>query len=152
MLTAEQAADYLLHMVDVDSGDVMTNLRLQKLLYYAQAWHLAFTAHPLFQEDFEAWTHGPVVRSLYDKFKECEWRSLPVPTDQMPDVLAESRQILDEVWEQYGQFSASYLEELTHQEAPWIEARGDREPGDRCSAIISKDSMRDYYAGLAGAA
>lgn len=152
MLTAEQAADYLLHMVDVDSGDVMTNLRLQKLLYYAQAWHLAFTARPLFEDDFEAWTHGPVVRSLYNKFKEYDWRPWPVPSSEMPGIPEESRPILDEVWEQYGQFSATYLEDLTHQEAPWINARGDREPADRCSGIISKESMRDYYAGLAGAA
>lgn len=152
MLTAEQTADYLLHMVDVDSGDAMTNLRLQKLLYYAQAWHLAFTGHPLFEEDFEAWTHGPIVRSLFNKFKEYEWHPLPVPSSEMPEIPGESRQILGEVWEQYGQFSATYLEDLTHQEGPWIDARGDREPGDRCSAIISKESMRNYYAGLAGAA
>ena len=65
MLTAAQVADYFLSLVDEDAGDSMTNLRLQKLLFYAQAWHLALTNRPLFEEDFEAWVHGPVIPSFY---------------------------------------------------------------------------------------
>ena len=56
--TAEQVAEYFLLLVDDDAGDVMTNLRLQKLVYYAQAWRLAILDEALFEDDFEAWVHG----------------------------------------------------------------------------------------------
>ncbi len=166
MLTAEQVADYFLRLVDEDSGDGISNLKLQKLVYYAQAWHLAVTGEPLFLDDLEAWKHGPVVRSLYIKYKHFGWEPIripsltpvvlnakpwefmviPRPRTPVPDIDAGTRSILNEVWQTYGQFSAKRLEELTHTENPWIDARRGCGPGDASRSIISIDVMRNYYS------
>lgn len=168
MLTAEQVADYFLRLVDEDAGDSISNLKLQKLVYYAQAWHLAITGEPLFADCIEAWAHGPVVPSLYSKYKIFGWEPirplvalqvnrlpvavswegvpLPRPDTPIPDIDPQTQGILDDVWAAYGQFTAKRLEELTHSEDPWIEAREGCRPGDPSNAIISHDAMRAYYA------
>ncbi len=147
MLTADQVADYFILRVDESSGDVMTNLRLQKLVYYAQAWHLALTGEPLFEDDFEAWVHGPVIPHLYRRFKENGWRAIDrAATSPMPEIDDETRGILEEVWSAYGQFSATHLEELTHGEIPWLDARRGYDAGTSCSEVIPQAAMRDYYA------
>ena len=67
--SAQQIADYLIafsHSV----GDPISNLKLQKLLYYAQAWYLALHNEPLFPESIEAWVHGPAVPPVYGN---CSW-------------------------------------------------------------------------------
>ncbi|MDQ2829172.1 MAG: DUF4065 domain-containing protein [Chloroflexota bacterium] len=148
MLTIDQVADYFLSCVDEEAGDNMTNLRLQKLVYYAQAWHLALVGAPLFEEDFEAWLHGPANYELWSKYKAYKWNPLPKPTAPTVEMDDETIDILNEVWDAYGQFSAKHLEQLTHSEDPWINARKRRNcsPGDNCSEIITKDEMRNYYA------
>lgn len=124
MMTADHVADYFILRVDESTGDVMTNLRLQKLVYYAQAWHLALTGKPLFDDDFEAWIHGPVVPHLYRRFKDNGWRPIDrAATSPILPMDDETRDVLEEVWSAYGQFSATHLEELTHSEDPWIDAR-----------------------------
>lgn len=171
MLTAEQVADYFLRLVDEDAGDSISNLKLQKLVYYAQAWHLAITGQPLFADRIEAWVHGPVVPGLYNKYKFFGWEPirplatprvfsrsfvatgieskvapLPRPDTPLPDIDPQTQEILDDVWDTYGQFTAKRLEELTHSEVPWIDARQGCGPGDLSNAIISHDAMRAYYA------
>lgn len=116
MLTVEQVADYFLLQVDEVAGDVMTNLRLQKLVYYAQAWHLAIAEKPLFQDDVEAWVHGPVVPCLYYAYRDYGWQPIPRPDRDAVAMDDQTRELLDEVWDTYGQFSAKALENLTHSE------------------------------------
>jgi len=143
---------------------------LQKLVYYTQAWHLAITGQPLFADRIEAWVHGPVVPSLYDKYKVFGWEPirplatpqlfsrlpvaagkewagapLPRPDAPLPDIDPQTQEILDDVWAAYGQFTAKRLEELTHSEDPWIDAREGCGAGDSSNAIISQDAMRAYY-------
>lgn len=146
MLTVEQVADYFLLQVDEDAGDVMTNLRLQKLVYYAQAWHLAIVGKPLFQDDVEAWVHGPVVPRLYYAYRDYGWQPIPRPDRDAVAMGDQTRELLDEVWDTYGQFSAKALENLTHSEDPWSDARSGYEPGTLCQEVISKEAMRLYYA------
>ena len=74
--TAERVADYIIRSAH-ESGELITNLKLQKLVYYAQAWHLALFDEPLFDDPIEAWVHGPVVSSLYSKFPEHRQRLNP---------------------------------------------------------------------------
>jgi len=170
MLTAEQVADYFLRLVDEDSGDSISNLKLQKLVYYAQAWHLAITGEPLFTDRIEAWVHGPVVPSLYSKYKVFGWEPirplatlqifnrspvavrkeweaapLPRPDTPLPNIDAQTQEILDDVWDAYGQFTAKRLEELTHDEDPWKDLREGCKPGDASNAVISTEAMRAYY-------
>ena len=144
--TAQQVAEYFLLLVDQEAGDLMTNLRLQKLLYYAQAWHLAILGRPLFNDDFEAWVHGPVIPSLYSMYRIHGWSAIPAPdsTDFSPS--EESRGVIKEVWGTYSQYSAKRLEEISHGEAPWQHAREGYGPADRCNVVICKEDIRQYYA------
>ncbi len=120
-LTAQDVADYFLARVDVKSGDVMTPLKLQKLLYYVQGLHLAMAdGEPLFAESLCAWKHGPVVRSIYRRYRKFEHRPIDPPARlQVDKYPPETSEILDAVYSNYGQFSAKKLEDMTHEEPPW---------------------------------
>jgi uncharacterized phage-associated protein len=72
-----RVAEWFINRADRQAGDDMTHLKLQKLIYFAQAWHLANTGEPLFSEEMQAWTHGPVVPSVWHKYKQFQWESIP---------------------------------------------------------------------------
>lgn len=144
--TAADVAEFFLSAVDESSGDNMTNLRLQKLLYYAQGWHLALLEEPLFSEDIQAATHGPVVRPLYEKYKQYGGERIPsVGHFSQTLFKRSSRDVLGQVWRTYGQFSAKRLEDMTHQERPWLEAREGCMDNERSNVVISHDVMWDYF-------
>lgn len=147
--TASQIAKWLLSAIDRDSGDSITPLKLQKLIYYAQAWSLALPkrAYPLFEEDMQAWAHGPVVESVFHEYKHAGWDALPAP-DEVPEIAEKDAAHLSEILSVFGEFSAKHLERMTHHEDPWLEARGDILPEARSNAVISKERMMDYYRGL----
>jgi uncharacterized phage-associated protein len=120
MITALQAAEYLLTLDDRSGGDLTSHLKLQKLLYYAQGVHLAMHNKPLFSGRIEAWQHGPVCPSVYRRYRDYTSECLPLPTHFDPLSLPkEARKTLDEVHRVYGQFSAWRLREMTHSEPPW---------------------------------
>ena len=144
--TVDRVADFFILQVDEEAGDVMTSLRLQKLVYYAQSWHLALAGMPLFEEEFEAWVHGPVVPSLYFKYRGMSNASLPRPDGPPPEFVQRSLEILNDVWDEYGQYSAKRLEELTHAEDPWKDARRGHSPAELSNQVIPKDAMRVFYA------
>lgn len=153
MITADEFADWVLSKIDREAGDTISPLKLQKLLYYGQAWHLAIFNEPLFEERIEAWRHGPVVPSLYNKYREiCKNCDIPIESLplQMVELIKESEELLTEVLSIYGEHSASYLEELTHSEQPWIEARGGLPPFVNSSNEISKLSMTSFYRQMHG--
>jgi uncharacterized phage-associated protein len=143
------AADYFIRFSH-EVGDPITNLKLQKLVYYAQAWHLALHGRPLLAERFQAWVHGPVCPPLYQRFRHYGWNPISedvaVPT--LPDGVEEH---LREVMEAYGGFSAWDLERLTHAEEPWIRARGGLAAHEPSTASISEDDMRSFYAARSAA-
>ena len=113
-------ADYFLAHVDEDSGDCLSNLKLQKLVYFAQGLYLGMQGTPLFREPIEAWEHGPVVPDLYRAFKYRGHRAIEPPQQfSTDDYSPEAREILDAVLVVYGQFSAWKLRDMTHQEPPW---------------------------------
>lgn len=142
---AKAVARWLINHADRDAGEAITQLKLQKLVYYADAWFLANFDKPLIQEDFEAWAHGPVVRSLYTKYRDSGWDALPPETG--PGVPADVADYLEAVFDEYGQYGAKKLEEMTHSEQPWMEARGNLRPEAASSNKISKLLMRNYYGG-----
>ena len=145
MLTAHDVANYFLSLVDEEAGDSLSNLKLQKLVYYAQGFQLALTGKPLFPEQIEAWEHGPVVSSLYRNFKQHGAEQIPAPEGGVDrsQYSPEIADLLDEVYSVYGQFSASKLRGMTHEEPPWREA---------CSSYpsseISLPSMQKYFSTL----
>lgn len=145
--TPNQVADFLL-VESRERGEVLTNLKLQKLAYYAQAWWLAEKDGELFAEDFQAWVHGPVLPSQYHRFKDFQWRPLSVDVERpvLPEaVVAFLREIVDV----FGPESAVSLELMTHRERPWVEARGDLPAEAPSNARISKQTMQAFYRELA---
>lgn len=141
---AVDVADWMLSRVDLDAGDAITHLKLQKLVYYAQAWHLAYFDKPIFEEDLKAWTHGPVATTVWHKYKEYGWNALPA-SEKVPDFQRETLALLAAVYDSYSPFSAKQLEEMTHREDPWIEARGSLPLEARCDTHIKKQTMAQYY-------
>jgi uncharacterized phage-associated protein len=139
-------ADFLL-IECRERGDVLTNLKLQKLLYYAQAWFLAAYNKSLFSEDFQAWVHGPVLLSQYQRFKQNEWR--PIQDELVkPDLPLEVKSHLLEIVDIFGIETGVSLERMTHNEQPWIIARGGIPADEASTAIISKESMKFFYQSL----
>lgn len=147
LASPECVADFLL-CESRERGDNLTNLKLQKLLYYAQAWHLALRNQPLFSEDFQAWIHGPVLPSQYQRFKKFEWRPILEEKITIPQLSNELNRHLKEVVEVFGSETATALELMTHNEFPWKEARQGIAPDQQSTAIISKESMKKFYKSL----
>lgn len=140
MATAHDVAAYILRK----QGE-MTAMKLEKLVYYSQAWSLVWDEEPLFQDRIEAWVNGPVVPALYQRhrgmFKVSDW-----PHGD-PDALTPTqRETIDAVLNFYGDKSSQWLSDLTHREAPWIEARKGLEPGDPSRREISHASLAEYYS------
>jgi uncharacterized phage-associated protein len=140
-LTALDVADYFIGTVDYDSGDNITNLKLQKLLYYAQGFHVAMHAgQPLFSESVLAWPHGPAVRQVHIRYN-CKWHAIDRKLDfEIGAYAPEDREILDAVRLSYGELSATRLENMTHEESPWLKT-------PRYKAI-SHELLIDYFSPL----
>jgi uncharacterized phage-associated protein len=144
MYTAIQVANWFRSAVDRESGDSITHLKLQKLVYYSQAWALAFYGRPLFEEEMQAWTHGPVAVSVWREFKDFGWNALP-PADEVAEFAPEDEALLEDVLAAYGEHSATALEELTHSEDPWLRARANIPAEARSTAVIPKRHMAEFY-------
>lgn len=147
---AVDIARYLLLLAGEEpEAELLTPLRLQKLLYYVQGWTLATRGQPMFDETIQAWVHGPVAPSVYKEFARFGNRSVELDGSADLDSLSEAdRAIVRSVWEYYGQFSASALRHMTHSERPWMEARGSAGPDDRTDMSISNESMRLFFEDL----
>ena len=125
----------------------MTAMKLQKLVYYAQAWSLVWDEKPLFKERIEAWANGPVVRELYDlhrgEFQVNQWKY------GNPDALnKDERETVDAILGFYGDKPSWWLSNLTHQENPWVDAREGLAPGERGNCEITHAAMAEYYGSL----
>lgn len=141
-------AGWFVNATDRDSGEVMTHLKVQKLIYYAQAWRLANFDSPLFEEDMQAWTHGPVTPSVYEKYKGRGFEALPPERAVvLPDEIVP---FLKAIQEKYGQFTAKRLEQMTHDEAPWQVTRDGLALEARCMKPIDKLLIRNFYAARIG--
>lgn len=139
-LTCFDVADYLLFKIDEEAGDTISNLKLQKLVYYAQGFSLALNHEPLFDENLTAWQHGPVCIPLYNKYKEYGAGAIAVPAELELDKFSkEDQELLDEVYEVYGQFSAWKLRNMTREEAPWKETP--------INGVINHDVMERFFKG-----
>ncbi len=145
--TALKVAKYFIWKANTEEKEI-TNKKLQKLLYYAQAWNLVFDGKPLFNDKIEAWIHGPAIAVVYDEYKKYgrDPISERVAESDIKDL--EKIQILNDVWNVYGKFDAGYLEILTHNELPWQKARENLDTNESSNANISQDIMKQYYSDL----
>jgi uncharacterized phage-associated protein len=127
------------------SSAPISNLKLQKLLYYVQGWSLAIHEKPAFPEPIEAWVHGPVVPAIFHQYRHFRWNPISIPTEVLTLPKVEVSHI-DAVLKVYGGLNAVQLEDLSHEETPWIEARKRLAPNERGNDIITHESMKIYFA------
>ena len=119
MYKAIQIARWFVEWASAESAD-LSNLKLQKLLYYAQGWNLAKRGTPLFEEEIQAWSHGPVVPTVYRAFRDFGSGDITLDGDfDWDSVDPETTQLLADVWSTYGVFGAWQLRNMTHDEPPW---------------------------------
>ena len=143
MYTAETIANWFLSRAKYDydmgySDELISNLKLQKLLYYAQGCTLALTGSVLFGEEIQAWEHGPVVPVIYHKYKEYGRNGIePDTTFNIMEIDENTTEILENVYETFGQFSAWKLRDMTHEETPWKETSKNQ--------VISTESIKKYF-------
>ena len=134
----------------LEQAGSMTAMKLQKLCYYAHAWHLVWEEEPLFSERIEAWANGPVCRDLYDlhrgQFTVSKWSK-----GDSSRLGTKETSSIDPIIKYYGKKSAHELSELTHREDPWKNARKNLPAGSRSNAIITDAAMHEYYDGLTSA-
>ena len=143
MANVFDVANYILSKADLDEGDGITHLKLQKLLYYVKGFSLVLLNKPIFESSMEAWTHGPVVPEVYQYYslfgrnvidnneKGCSEELTPV-----------EKNLIDNVYEVYGNYSASKLRNLSHTESPWLDAFDNQDKN------ISDESLRCFFRTL----
>lgn len=144
-------ADYIILRLNSDETVNLINLKLQKLLYYLQAWSLGINKERFLNCNFEAWVHGPVSRELYNRFKETRsLYSFIITSDVLNDdpssaIDSSDIEFINFILDNYAGFSGAELESMTHKEIPWIEARQGFSPMQSCSRVISEETMMKYY-------
>jgi len=144
MATVFDVTKYILHKC----GE-MSTWKLQKLCYYSQAWHLAWTGNPIFEEDFEAWANGPVCPELFHAHQGRFLVSTENFSKGNEDNLSDDeKESIDIVLDGYGKMEPYSLREQTHAEDPWKNARGNLSEWAKSRTIITKNSMGEYYGSL----
>ncbi len=128
-------------------SEKMTAMKLQKLVYYCQAWSLAWDGKPLFGEKIYAWSNGPVVRELYSEYKG-QYIITKNAKGDVKKLSDEQKQTIEAVLKYYGNKSPQWLSDLTHMEDPWKIARVGLLETDRGFQEISLASMEEYYSSL----
>jgi uncharacterized phage-associated protein len=143
MATVRDVAAYILRQ-----QGPMTAMKLQKLVYYAQAWSLVWDEQPLFDARIRAWANGPVCPVLYGDHRGAFYLE-PGAIPGNPDALTQDeRETVEAVLSYYGDKSAQWLSDLTHAEAPWREAREGLADGERGDREITHAAMAEYYGSL----
>jgi len=125
----------------------MTHMKLQKLVYYSQAWGLVWDEAPLFDQRIEAWANGPVCPELYNAHQG-EYMVNREPRGSAEALVGEQIDTVEAVLEVYGDKPAHWLSDLTHREAPWLSAREGIDAGVRSNREISHASMAEFYSEL----
>jgi len=130
--------------------DEISPLALQKLLYFTQGIYLAVYNKPLYEEDCRAWVHGPVYEPVYRMFKSFKFNPIDdsrfvLIKNRYKELTAEEKKIIELVVNTFGRYSGKVLENITHTEAPWIEARKNCLPGEHSNELISKASIKKYF-------
>ncbi|MFW9605022.1 MAG: Panacea domain-containing protein [Pseudomonas sp.] len=127
----------------------MSAMKLQKLVYYSQAWALVWDDEPLFNNVIEAWANGPVVRDLYEKHRgKYQTAASDFVAFQDGNLDKNQKDSIDHVLKAYGDKSAQWLSDQTHSEMPWIEARKGLSDMERGHNEIKISTMAEYYGSL----
>lgn len=150
-IKASLLADFILQVYGY-----MSHLKLQKLVYYCDAYHLAYFDEELVPENFEAWVHGPVCREIYNELKDKSvlysdiYKTFDESIYDPKSILKESLttdqlEVLKNVLDELSTWTGLDLENATHKEFPWIEARFGFSPAEKCDVFINKETMKQFY-------
>lgn len=131
----------------LEKKGTITTWKLQKLVYYSQAWSLVWDDKPLFEDPIEAWANGPVVRDLYESHRG-QFRIAKIPEGNAQVLTDDEKATINAVLDYYGDKTSQYLSDLTHMEDPWINAREGIPENERSDRVISLESMAEYYSSL----
>ena len=131
-------ANKLLFLADDGNGELMSNMKLQKMLYYQQGYHLALFDEPLFEEDLEAWMYGPVVPVVYDHYKINGSKGIQ-PEKSVIKLTNKEEALFNEVYRIYGIYSATGLMNLSHSEKPWNSVP------TGTGNVISKSTLKMFF-------
>lgn len=151
MYNIEDVANWFLNNMDN-----ITNKKLQKMVYYAYSWYLAFNNNDsehienrFFANNFEAWIHGAVDPHLYTKYKKYGSQYIPKYTGTLPAFTYDEIDLLNQIVIVYGIYNGNELESICHQEKPWINARKDCAPGEAShNKIDDRDIFKCYASRL----
>lgn len=142
-ISASDVANYFLRMDALDeNADGISNLKMQKLVYYAYGFYYGLYHQPLFEDEIQAWPHGPVILSLQQKYHTYGNSSIPFnPETSTPTAFSEEQEdFLQDIYWEFSQYSAWKLADMTHDEAPWEKARA-----NTTSTIIPAESIHSYF-------
>lgn len=158
-MQAKKIADIIITYFE-SKGDLVTNKKLQKLLYYIEAWFLVYS-RSIIDEDFEAWVHGPVIPSLYREYKrfgyspiEGTYKAGETSTGKYFQLLksaglnSDQKKLLFAILDKYAPLPSYQLEALSHSEDPWKNARLKCKKFEHCNEVIEKSKMKKYYSSL----
>jgi uncharacterized phage-associated protein len=145
MINCLNAARYFIIRAYEDGLEAeMTNMKVQKLLYYAQSLHLALYNEPLFEAEIQAWRYGPVCPPAYKFYSEFEAQQLPIPQQEsLLQLPSEKKELLEEIWEYFGGYHAYRLSDMTHGEFPWKKARKGLPPQASSTEPILLNDMKE---------
>ena len=138
---AIEIANRIVSLSSIEVGDLISNLKLQKLLYYVQGFHLAMFNKPIFNEDIYAWQYGPVVKEAYHHFKKYGSGHIEIDDADFEkyyvDFSDDENNLICDVWNVYGQYSAYRLMRFTHDEPPYQTTE--------INHIISHDKLISFF-------
>lgn len=151
-LIEDQSKIYLISKHIIARMEDITPLALQKILYYIQGFSTYFFDRPIFNDNAEAWVHGPVYREIYDRFSY--YRYNPISKNEFESyneinsLNAKEIKLIDSVINNFGVYSGKTLEKMTHTTIPWEEGRKELSEEEYSSNIIDIDTMKDYFTNI----
>ena len=126
--------------------EIITNMKVNKLVYFAQAWSLAKFNTKLFDEDIEAWEQGPIIPSVYKAFRPCGSKNIEMTIGEYDESIFTSEQLnfLADIALTYGKYTTSALRNISHQPgSPWAQVYEKKK-----NNIITLESMKKYFFAL----
>lgn len=149
MIEYNKLANYVIMRCNKENKEI-SNLKLQKMVFYCQAYHIARYRERLIDNQFEAWRHGAVLPALYDDYSYLGYSNIhkynEVEYNNMRSEFGEYLTgFLDKIIDKYSVLTPSEIRELNHREEPWIEAREGYEPEERCNEEIKEEIIYRYY-------
>lgn len=126
----------------------MSTMKLQKLVYYTQAWSLVWDEKPLFNSRIEAWANGPIIPDLYNQHRGLFTATIDTFPEDSEKLTEDEKETIDVVLGAYGHLNGQQLSDLSHSERPWREARKGVEDGASSTNEVSKEVMQEFYSAM----